>query len=131
MRERGSVESIKRKVVKWSHIFFALHLGESKNSLKKDEPSQLSVPCDKRNINQCHKNNQHTKYFHLVKTTHFLRSCIVDIFGRTHFIQKKCTTLHLKNCISSSSANSSSIQQNSGECKQFVRFGENVFCEQF
>jgi hypothetical protein len=58
-------------------------MGELKNDLKKNGPAQLSEPCDKRNTNQYHSNNQHTEYFHLVKTAHFLRSCIEDIFGRT------------------------------------------------
>jgi antitoxin (DNA-binding transcriptional repressor) of toxin-antitoxin stability system len=60
-------------------------LGESKNILKKNEPSQLLVPCGKRNTKQYHKNNQHTEYTHLIKTAHFLRSCIEDVFEQTLF----------------------------------------------
>jgi len=64
--------------------------GESENTRKKNGPSSLLLRYNKRKTNHNIITLIGTLhiYSHIIRATYFLRSCIEDIFGRTHILPK-------------------------------------------
>jgi hypothetical protein len=74
--------------------------GESKNTLKLNGPSHLSLQRKNEVTNQCHNNILHNKYNHFIKTAKFFQAFIAGVFGLNHiFMGAKCCVLYLLNGI--------------------------------
>jgi len=74
----------RRRSIFLEGVFGLIHMGQSKNTLKKNGPSQFLSQHNKKVANQYHNNKQHNEYNYFIKTAYFLPNCSKGIFGLTH-----------------------------------------------